>query len=208
MNQDTAPPEQTSEKGWVRAQSDNRSWIPCPLTLPEGYDRDSWSRLMAKAWWDQSGLTYTPAAVEPLAAMIARIHARLYATVPCHQVWIYLRDPGAAPLPVTIGIWKMHGERDKRLRLLSGADDASSTRPPDVTEFVTGNLGGGIRALHYRQRDSGLMTLLGYAFRDERLETDLQISTATSDPRLLSMALAVIDTFVHGITVYAKEAPG
>ena len=76
-----------------------------------------------------------------------------------------------------------------------------------MTEFVTDNLGGGLRAMHYRMRDSGLLALLGYAFRAEQFETDIQISAATSDLRQLGMALPEIDTFVRGITVHAQAAP-
>ncbi len=198
---------QTSEKGWVRAQGGNRFWIPCPATLPEGQDRGSWARTMAEAWWEQSGLIYTPVAIEKIAAMFGRIHEQGYARVPCHQIWIYLSELEVPPLPVHIGVWKMSGARDERLRLLSGADDAASTRPPDVAGFAAGNLGAGLRVLRYRMRDGAALAMLGYAFRAERFETDVQVSTATRDLRHLGTALGDIDELVRSITVYTPGVP-
>jgi hypothetical protein len=206
MSEDGAPASQTSEKGWVQARGDTRFWIPCPAGFPPGTDRDSWARMMAAAWWEQSGRTYPATAIEQLAAMLRRIHEQGYAQVPCHQIWIYLRDPAVPPLPVLIGIWKMQGERNERLRALSGADDAVSTRPPEVTELATENLGTGIRALRYRMRESGALAMVGYAFRSEGFETDIQISTATRDLRQLGTAIIDIEELIRGITVHTPVA--
>jgi hypothetical protein len=206
MSEAGATASQTSEKGWVQAHGDRHCWIPCPAGFPDGHDRDSWAAMMAGAWWEQSGLTYTATAVEQLAAMLRRIHEQGYAKVPCHQIWIYLRDPAVPPLPVHIGIWKMQGERYTRLRSLSGADDTASTRPPEVTELMTDNLGTGIRAMRYRMRESGALAMVGYAFRSQGFETDVQISTATRDLRQLGTAISHIDGFVRGITVYPPGA--
>jgi hypothetical protein len=206
MSEDGAPASQTSEKGWVQAQGDRHLWIPCPAWFPEGHDRGSWAAMMAGAWWEQSGLTYTATAVEQLAAMLRRIHEQGYAKVPCHQIWIYLRDPAAPPLPVHIGIWKMQDERNKRLRSLSGADDTASTRPPEVAELATETLGPGIRAMRYRMRESGALAMVGYAFRSEGFETDVQISTATRDLRQLGTAISDIEEFIRGVTVCTPGA--
>jgi hypothetical protein len=101
----------------------------------------------------------------------------------------------------------MQGERTARLRFLSGADDTASTRPPDITEFKTGNLGAGIRALQYRMRQGKAIAVAGYAFRAEELETDVQISTATGDLRQLGLDLGGIEEFIRGITVVTPGAP-
>jgi hypothetical protein len=206
VSKDGAPASQTSEKGWVQAHGDRRFWIPCPAGFPEGHDRGSWAQMMARAWWEQSGLTYTATAVEQLTAMLRRIHEQGYAKVPCHQIWIYLADPAVPPLPVHIGIWKMQGERTERLRSLSGADDTTSTRPPDVTKLATDHLGPGIRAIRYRMRESGALAMVGYAFRCEGFETDIQLSTATRDLRQLGTAISDIEEFIRGITVQTLGA--
>jgi hypothetical protein len=206
MSNNDAPLDQTSEKGWVQAQGDRRFWIPCPAGFPQGHDRASWAAMMAGAWWERSGRTYTATAIEQLAAMLRRIHEQGYAKVPCHQIWIYLRDPAVPPLPVHIGVWKMQGERNKRLRSLSGADDTASTRPPDVTELASDYLGPGIRAMRYRMRESGVLAMVGYAFRSEGFETDVQISTATRDLRQFGTAISDIEEFIRGVTVCTPGA--
>jgi hypothetical protein len=192
----------TSELGWVRVDFDTRLWLPCPHVFPDGYDLDSWATAMATAWWEQSGLRYQDDVIGKLATMLRMIHGG-YERVRCHQIWIYLRDPGIPPHPVFLGIWKQAGDRDQRLRLLTGADDKSSARKPQVAEVTTEHLGTGLRVLRHRTRDKGqLLALLSYAFRVEEHETDLQVSTSSSDLRALTAANDDIERLVQGITVY------
>jgi hypothetical protein len=192
----------TSELGWVKVDFDTRLWIPCPVTFPDGYDLDSWATAMADAWWEQSGLDYTGDMVGRLARMLRMVHGA-YERVRCHQIWIYLRDPAIPPHPVFIGIWKQAGDRDRRLRLLTGADDKASARKPQVAEATTEHLGTGLRVLRQQTRDKGrLMSLLSYAFRVEEHETDLQVFTSSSDLRALTLASDDIERLVQGVTVY------
>jgi hypothetical protein len=201
-SEDPADETVTSELGWIRVESDTRLWIPCPLIFPDGYDLDSWATAMATAWWEQSGLVYHDDVIGKLAAMLRMVHGG-YERVRCHQIWTYLRDPGIPPHPVFIGIWKQAGDRDRRLRLLTGADDKSSVHKPQITQVTTGHLGTGLRVLCQRARDKGrLQTLLSYAFRVEEHETDLQVLTSSSDPRALTTASDDIERLVQGITVY------
>jgi hypothetical protein len=102
-----------------------------------------------------------------------------------------------------IGIWKHGGERDRRLRLLTGADDRTGARKPQVAEVSTEYLGTGLRVLRQLARDKGqLRALLSYAFRVEEHETDLQVATTTTDLRALTTASDDIERFIQGITVY------
>lgn len=203
LSEDPADTTITSELGWARVDCDPRLWIPCPLVFPDGFDRDSWATTMAAAWSEQWGLSAESAEVERLTMMLRVIHERGNARVKCHQIWIYLPNLVTAPLPVFIAIWKQAGERDRRLRLLTEADDRSSVRKPQVAEVTTGHLGTGLRVLRYRARDKGqLLALLGYAFRVEEHETDLQVFTVTSDLRALTAASDDIERLVQGITVY------
>ena len=72
-----------------------------------------------------------------------------------------------------------------------------------MAEVTTEHLGAGLRALRQRTRDKGqLQALLGYAFRVEEHETDLQVFTTTSDLRALTVAGDDIERLVQGITVY------
>jgi hypothetical protein len=202
LSDDPADVTVTSEAGWVTVDSDPRLWIPCPHVFPDGYDLDSWATGMAAAWWEQSGLNYTDDMTGKLAAMLRMVHGA-YERVRCHQIWIYLRDPGIPPHPVFIGIWKQAGDRDRRLRLLTGADNKPSVRKPQVAEVTTARLGTGLRVLRQQTRDKERLTvLLSYAFRVEEHETDLQVFTSSSDPRALTLASDDIDRLVQGITVY------
>jgi hypothetical protein len=202
LSGDPAGTTVTSELGWARADVNTRLWLPCPLFFPDGYDLDSWATAMATAWREQSGLRYQDDVIGKLATMLRMIHAG-YERVPCHQIWICLRDPGIPPHPVFLGIWKQAGDRDRRLRLLTGADDMSGTRKPEVAGVTTGHLGTGLRVLRHRARDNRrLRALLSYAFRVEEHETDLQVFTSSSDLRALAAASGDIERLVQGITVY------
>jgi hypothetical protein len=202
LDDDPANETVTSEMGWVRVNCDMPPWIPCPLVFPDGYDVGSWATLASAAWWEQSGLGYTDDVIGKLATMLRMVHGA-YDRVRCHQIWTYLRDPGIPPHPVFIGIWKQAGDRDRRLRLLTGADDPSSARKPQIAEVTTGQLGTGLRVLRQQTRDQGrLIALLSYAFRVEEHETDLQVFTSSSDLRALTLASDDIERLVQGITVY------
>jgi hypothetical protein len=201
LGDDPANETVTSEMGWVRVDCDMPLWIPCPLAFPDGYDVDSWATAASAAWWEQSGFGYQDVVIGQLATMLRMVHGA-YERVRCHQIWIYLRDPGIPPHPVFIGIWKQAGDRDRRLRLLTGADDTSSARKPQIAEVTTGQLGTGLRVLRQQTRDKGrLIALLSYAFRVEEHETDLQVFTSSSDLRALTLASDDIERLVQGITV-------
>jgi hypothetical protein len=201
--EDPADETVTSELGWVKVDLDMRRWIPLPLAFPDDHDRDSWTATAAAAWSEQWGLPAGSPEVERLAAMLRATHERANVRVKCHQIWIYLPDRYTAPLPVFIAIWRQSGERDRRLRLLTEADDRASARKPQVDEVTTEHLGTGLRVLRYRAQDKGqLLAFLAYAFRVEEQETDLQVFTATSDLRALTTAGDDIERLVRGITVY------
>jgi len=199
---DPADTTATSEVAWVRVDCDPRLWIPCPLVFPDGWDLDSWATAASAAWWQQSGLGYQDDVIGKLATMLRMVHGA-YQRVRCHQIWIYLRDPGIPPHPVFIGIWKQAGGRDRRLRLLTGADSTSDVRKPQIAEVTTGQLGTGLRVRRQQIRDKGrLLALLSYAFRVEEHETDLQVFTSSADLRALTLASDDIDRLVQGITVF------
>lgn len=196
---DPAEEAVTSELGWVKVDIDLRQWIPLALAFPDGYDLDSWATTAATAWlaqWDP----VESHEVERLATMIRAIHKSATAHLQCHQIWIYLPDWFTSPLPVFIAIWRQSGERRRRLRLLTGADDKSST----VTKVATERLGTGLRVLRQRaQGNNGQpVAMLAYAFRVEEHETDLQVFAFASDPLPLMAAGAEIKRLVEGITVY------
>jgi hypothetical protein len=198
--------DSVSEKGWVRATCDPRYWIPCPAGFPPGMDRDSWATAMSRGWWEQSGLAHQESSAGLLATMLRTLHERAYATVVCHQIWIYLRDPALPPLPVFLGIWKQRGDRRPRLRELAGADDKASAGKPQVTEYKTGSLGPGLRVMRHRKARKGTLAVLSYAFRSDEFETDVQVFVSW-DPRALETVTGDIEQFVDGLTVYGNSSP-
>jgi hypothetical protein len=198
---------ENSEKGWVRVDPDPRFWIPCPAAFPAGMDRESWAAEVAAAWWEQAGLRYSGPALTQLAQVFSFTQQHGYTMVPCHQIWIYLRDPARPPLPVHIGIWKAEGERGNRLRELAGADDQAGPRSPDISDVETPGLGSGLRVVRYRMsRDEDLIGVLGYSFRSTEFDTDLQIFTRSASPRQLTSAFSDIDDFVRGMSVCSATA--
>src|ERR1700722_5682542 len=168
LSEDPAGETLTSELGWAAVNADPRRWIPCPVVFPDGWDRDSWADAAAIAWSEQWGLPAQSAEVQRLTTTLRVIHERALARVKCHQVWIYLPDCFTAPLPVFIAIWRQSGDRDVRLRALTGADDTSGGRRPVAADVFTGQLGQGLRVQRRRPGAGGQpLALLGYAFRVE-----------------------------------------
>jgi hypothetical protein len=195
-----------SEKGRAKIAFELGIWLPCPRVFPPKHDAESWSTSASILWWERSGLPHNDYSVDQLAAVFRSVREISYARVRSHQLWIYLRDPAAQPLPVDVRVLKQRGGRDRRLRLLAGADDADSVRKPKVAKVATSHLGTGLRAERYRTQDDNgsLLCILSYAFRVEEHETDLQVFTASTDLRALTAARDDIDRFVQSITVHAK----
>lgn len=196
-----------SELGWVKVNVDMSRWVPSPLAFPDGYDRDSWAMTAAVAWSQQWGLLAESPEVGSLATMIRGIHQSANVRVKCHQIWIYVPDLFTTPLPVFIAIWRQSGDRDRRLRLLTGADDKSRGCKPQVAKVATRNLGTGLRVLRQGIQDNGQpLVFLCYGFRVEEHETDLQVFTVTSEMFVLTAASHDIKLLVEGITVYRNTA--
>jgi hypothetical protein len=206
LHDDAVSGTQTSEKGRAKVECELGIWLPCPRVFPNGHDADSWSRLASTMWWGKSDLPHDDHAVDQLAAVFRSVREIGYARIRSHQFWIYLRDPAAQPLPVYICVWKQQGERDRRLRMLTGADDGESVRKPQVAKVATGHLGTVLRAARYHALDDqgSLLCILSYAFRVEEHETDLQVFTSSTDLRALTAASDDIERFVQGITVHGK----
>jgi hypothetical protein len=206
LNEEPVSRPEPSEKVRVKVACELGIWLPCPRVFPAGHDAESWSRLASTMWWGHSGLAHDDNAVDQLAAVFRSVREIGYARVHSHQFWIYLRDPAAQPLPVYICVWKQQGERDRRLRLLTGADDADSVRKPQVAKAATSHLGAGLRAARYRAQDDkgSLLCILSYAFRVEEHGADLQVFTSSMDLRALTAAGNDIERFVQSITVHGK----
>lgn len=207
-NEEPVSRPEPSEKGRAKVTCELGIWLPCPRAFPPGHDAESWSRLASTLWWGKSGLPHDDKAVDQLAAVFRSFREIGYARVHSNQFWIYLSDLAAKPLSVYICAWKQQDERDRRLRLLAGADDRDSVRKPQVAKVTTSHLGTGLRAARYRTQDDrgSLLCILSYAFRVEEHETDLEVFTASTDLRALAAAGDDIERFVQSITVNGKTA--
>jgi hypothetical protein len=200
----------TSVNGWVRPRPDFRIWIPCPVRFPECSDLglEYWSETMAQAWWRQSGQRYARDKVSKLARMLEIIHEQGCENVPCHQIWACYLDTRVPPIPLYLGIWASRDDRERQLRVLSGAADTDVLRPPVVKEFTTRALGTGIVTLRRKDAGHGMaVEMLGFAFRSEEFETDIQVTVSTPDLRQLHRATPVIEDFIRGISVYDNPKP-
>jgi len=196
----------TSRNGLVRVTCNSRFWIPCPRSFPAGFDRESWAAHASQTWWDTSGLRPEQNSVDRLAAMLRLIHEDSYATIPCHHIMVYVRDPAALPLPVHIGIWVMARNRDEQLLSLSGGNDPLVVRPPLVSSFTTASLGAGVKTIrHQRQKDDLIIFLLGYGFRSAEHATDVQVTVWAADSAVLLKAIPDIEDMIRGMTVYRND---
>jgi hypothetical protein len=118
-----------------------------------------------------------------------------------------MRDPQRRPLPVMIGIWEVQGARDHQLRALAGRNLKDLIEPPIVEEFWTEHLGSGLKILSY-QRDpeepGSIVGWLGYAWRSEQRETDVQVYTCCPDLARLQRAMPDIDDLARALKIIPK----
>ena len=193
-----------SKTSWPSFGTERPVWIPCPAGFPAGDDQDSWARKYAAQWWAKSGADYGDIQVEGLAKILAEVRELAYRPGKCQLAVIHLPpaqlEPRRVlqPLPVDMGVWQSHGERDARLRVLTNADDPGAVEKPIVEEFGSEGLGTGLKTLRYsRLADGSLFAAVNYAFRSEDYETDVRFSSSCPDLSRLQEALPDIDELVR-----------
>jgi hypothetical protein len=144
------------------------------------------------------------------AATKAMIDLReeLYKSWPGHFLYFYMGPPRFRPLPVMLGVWQMVQERDEQLKLLAGYNTVDLVEPPILEDFYTEHLGTGIKVWCVQRQEKHrrrVVALLGYAFRNEVLETDLHLKTMCTDLGWLQGAMPHIDEFVRAISIVPKQ---
>jgi hypothetical protein len=193
----------SSEHGRVTVHYDITTWISCPPIFPGGYDRAKWALTFAEAFSKRPGLYPSAHEIKNLAATLVRIHEYTYGNVACHLCFIHQPHPSLNPLPVYLAAWRPIGERDDALRRLTNADDPDVIQPPEVAEFNARELGQGLKVLRFgRQPGEGrkegkVFGALNYAWRNEKLETDLRVFVSTGDVGRLRQAIPDIDELVN-----------
>jgi hypothetical protein len=193
----------SSEHGRIAVHYDIATWMSCPPIFPEGYDREKWALTFATAFSKRPGLHPSEREIKHLAATLVKMHEYTYSNVACHLCFIHQPHPSLIPLPVYMAAWRPIGERDEALRRLTNADDPDVIQPPGVEEFSTRELGQGLKVFRFgrmpgkRGKQGKIFGALNYAWRNERLETDLRVFASTGDIGRLRQAIPDIDELVN-----------
>lgn len=193
----------SSERGRLAVRYDIATWMSCPPIFPEGYDREKWALTFAIAFSKRPGLHPSEREIKNLAATLVKIHEYTYTKVACHLCFIHQPHPSLAPLPVFMAVWRPIGERDEALRRLTNADDPEAIQSPEVQEFTTRELGQGLKVLRFgrqpgkRGKEGEIFGALNYAWRNEKLETDLRVFASTGNIGRLRQAIPDIDELVN-----------
>jgi hypothetical protein len=196
------PSELSSEHGRLAVHYDIGKWMSCPPVFPQGYDRKTWARTFAEGFSRRPGLNPSERDIKRLAASLEQIHEYTYSHVACHMCFIHQPHPALTPLPVYMATWRAMGGREEALRRLTNADDPDAAQPPQVEEITTPELGQGLKVFRYgrqpgKRGDAGkIFAALNYAWRNEKLETDLRVFTSTGDVGRLQQAVPDIDELV------------
>jgi hypothetical protein len=148
------------------------------------------------------------APVDQAVEAMLQIREDLYKSWLGQYLYFYMGPPRFRPLPVMLGVWQMVQERDEQLKLLAGYNTVDLVEPPILEDFYTEHLGTGIKVWCVQRQEKHrrrVVALLGYAFRNEVLETDLHLKTMCTDLGWLQGAMPHIDEFVRAISIVPKQ---
>jgi len=148
------------------------------------------------------------APVDQAVEAMLQIREDLYKSWLGQYLYFYMGPPRFRPLPVMLGVWQMVQERDEQLKLLAGYNTVDLVEPPILEDFYTKHLGTGIKVWCVQRQEKHrkrVVALLGYAFRNEVLETDLHLKTMCTDLGWLQGAMPHIDEFVRAISIVPKQ---
>jgi hypothetical protein len=148
------------------------------------------------------------APVDQAVEAMLQIREDLYKSWLGQYLYFYMGPPRFRPLPVMLGVWQMVQERDEQLKLLAGYDTVDLVEPPILEDFSTEHLGTGIKVWCVQRQEKHrrrVVALLGYAFRNEELETDLHLKAMCPDLGWLQGAMPHIDEFVRAISIVPKQ---
>ena len=148
------------------------------------------------------------APVDQAVEAMLQIREDLYKSWLGQYLYFYMGPPRFRPLPVMLGVWQMVQERDEQLKLLAGYNTVDLVEPPILEDFYTEHLDTGIKVWCVQRQEKHrrrVVALLGYAFRNEVLETDLHLKTMCTDLGWLQGAMPHIDEFVRAISIVPKQ---
>lgn len=148
------------------------------------------------------------APVDQAVKAMLTIREDLYKSWLGQYLYFYMGPPRFRPLPAMLGVWQMLQERDEQLKLLAGYNTTDLVEPPILEDFHTEHLGTGIKVWCVQRQEKHrrkVVALLGYAFRNEELETDLHLKTMCTDLGWLQAAMPHIDEFVRAISIVPRD---
>jgi hypothetical protein len=148
------------------------------------------------------------APVDQAVEAMLQIREDLYKSWLGQYLYFYMGPPRFRPLPVMLGVWQMVQERDEQLKLLAGYNTVDLVEPPILEDFSNEHLGTGIKVWCVQRQEKHrrrVVALLGYAFRNEELETDLHLKAMCPDLGWLQGAMPHIDEFVRAISIVPKQ---
>lgn len=148
------------------------------------------------------------APVDQAVKAMLELRENLYKGWLGQYLYFYMGPPRFRPLPVMLGVWRTMQERDEQLKLLAGYNTTDLVEPPILDDFYTERLGTGIKVWCVQRQEKHrrkVVALLGYAFRNEELETDLHLKTMCTDLGWLQAAMPHIDEFVRAISIVPRQ---
>jgi hypothetical protein len=160
-------------------------------------DVENWAHQYAEGIWKADPEKCALAEME-----FRYLYRSIYSPAICHDAFLHARGPEFRPLPVFISSWAMQGRRDQQLRGLAAPQDKNLMESPIAEEFWTEGLGNGLKSLCYESDPKGsgdIFAWLGYAWRSEEYETDLQLLTGCDDLRRLHRTLPDIDDLARAL---------
>jgi hypothetical protein len=180
-------------------------WLELPprWDTEEWQDINVWARTCAELFWRSYGQDPEESGISFLAGRL-RHFAEAFAPEPFDtRVLLRMWEPTSMPLQVCAMVKPAQGDRAETLRLLVGAEDPDAVEPPVVETYHAGPLGEGLRSFRYLRQDDGpeVIAALRYAWRDEQVDADVVLWTATHDTAQVIRAAEDIEELTHSVSV-------
>lgn len=196
---------------WVYVTYDDKLWVPIPvgdnwMETEWGSEKD-WGRSAAHVLMAFNDMPEERRALRRLSKTLIAYRQTLTESGLGREYYLYFSDLREAPLSLTLWYGSAEGELEATLRKHAHADSQETMRDPQVEEFVSENLGKGLRALnHVLLEDNSIAVNLWYALRDEKHGVDVIAFASTGDLGRLVAAEADFDDFVRSIVVADEES--
>ncbi|MFF1291897.1 MULTISPECIES: hypothetical protein [unclassified Streptomyces] len=179
------------------------------LEIPPRWDEESWQDIgawaseCAELLWQSYAQDPGESGIPFLAGTLRRCADAFAPERFDMRALLHITSPTSMPLPVFAAVHPAAGNREATLRALIQADDPDAVEPPVVEAYQTEDLGEGLRALRYVRQDDAPEVLAGlrYAWRNDDIEADTVLWTATDDIAQVIQAAKDIEKLTHKILI-------